>query len=167
MVIINFSEFDLKNLILFEILVTGIIIFVFSILNPKQSEPNESVDAKHFASHPWETNEEVRNFFPRSWEINEKVTNFLTAKNFLISHYINIASAQAVRFIGFTAGVFTFIGATQINSEQVLHKIMPAIDFDTSSLFFLQSNCCFSLFLFSVYSFLCSEQFFAMQHMQT
>jgi len=47
---------------------------------------------------------------------------FLRVKNSLLSFYQNIASAQAVRLIGFTAGVFTLIGATQISPEQHLRN---------------------------------------------
>jgi hypothetical protein len=51
---------------------------------------------------------------------NGKNNDFLNVKNALLSHYQNIASAQTVRLIGFTAGIFTLIGAIQLTPEQHL-----------------------------------------------
>jgi hypothetical protein len=133
-----FTNADLKIIILFEILVNGILILILPILIPKQSKPTDT-----------KTEE-----YPTSWEKSEKFKNFLTAKNFLISHYHNIASAQGVRIVGFTAGVFTLIGATQIKSDQALHNIIPAITFDTSSLFFSSLKLLFlSVSIFSLLFF--------------
>jgi hypothetical protein len=46
---------------------------------------------------------------------NEDVKDFLRVKNSLQSYYQNMASAQTIRLIGFTAGVFTLIEATQLH----------------------------------------------------
>lgn len=86
---------------------TGKMFFVASILKPKKSENDSEPKNKAKTREP----------------IDDK--NFLRVKNSLLSFYQNIASAQAVRLIGFTAGVFTLIGATQISPVQPLSEVFP------------------------------------------
>lgn len=57
-------------------------------------------------------------------------TNFLRTKNSLITYYQNMCSAQAVRLIGFSAGLFTLLGAIQLSSEEhlrVFFKNIPSL----------------------------------------
>lgn len=61
---------------------------------------------------------------------DKDVTNFLSAKNSMLTYYQNMGSAQAVRLIGFSAGLFTLLGIIQLSSEQHLRlffKDAPSI----------------------------------------
>ncbi len=63
-------------------------------------------------------------------ETNEKsikkneidIKDFRKVKEFLISYYQNVGSSQSVRLIGFTAGLFTLIGAIKLSPDEHLGK---------------------------------------------
>lgn len=61
------------------------------------------------------------------WEKDpNKISNFLRAKDSIITYYSSVASAQTIRLIGFTTGLFTLIGLDKL----VLNDIMPELPFN-------------------------------------
>lgn len=108
-IVLFFAE-SLKQIIILGIMVLGILLVLRSILKPNNQDKKGSGVPNNCVS------EIIGNY-----EIND----FLKAKNFFISYYQNIASAQAVRLIGFTAGIFTLIGAVQIIPEKHLKNLVP------------------------------------------
>jgi hypothetical protein len=135
-----------KEILLIETIMVGILFSLASILKPKKSENNSEPQNKAKTTEPID---------------NNKIKNFLRVKNSLLSFYQNIASAQAVRLIGFTAGVFTLIGATQISPKQHLSEVFSeavispliggislAISSNIKFLIFFGSICILFFFIF-------------------
>jgi len=55
------------------------------------------------------------------------IKHFLTVKNFYMSYFQNIASSQAVRLIGFTAGVFTLMGVIKLSPDEHLGEFFSDV----------------------------------------
>ncbi len=59
-----------------------------------------------------------------------ETNEFLRTKDSLVKYYQNISSAQAVRLVAFSAGLFTLLGAIQVSPDQklrVFFKDLPSI----------------------------------------